>query len=614
MDRWQHKIKLNKGGEFPYRFIFFDCETTSHDISDDSIEHELNFGIALYWERAHGDRAEILNYHTFRTPRSFWDFVYSHCQPKSRIVIISHNLPFDMGAVKGWHALQASGFKVTKLIIDFKCNIWRFRRDTTTLLLLDNMNYFDSSLASLGDSLGLKKMIMPVPLASQQEWYVYCKRDVDILLLSWQTWYKFLSDNELGAFGLTMASQAFNAFRHRFMQHDIFVHDSDKAVRLERLSYRGGRNECLRIGKCPQQDYYLLDVNSMYPYVMHNYEYPVNLTNTGRKLTLTKLAKILETKAIVAECLIRTKQAAYGTKSDGKLVFPIGTFWVVLTTNEIRRALKRDEIIAIGNHSLYDKANIFREYVEFFYSARLDFEKSGMPAFAYLCKRMLNSLYGKFGQRSQEWEYVRDDEYIEYGTWQEYNHQTRQTLTFRCINYRVEVCIGLTEGFNSLVAVASEVTANARLLLFDLVATAGTNHCYYMDTDSLIVDHTGYTRLVKYIHPNRLGALKLEKQTQHLIINNLKDYELGEMVKLKGVRKNAEKLDELTYKQWQSVGIKSGLKRQDINRVIWKAVVKHLSGKYTKGIVHSNGTVTPLVFCETAADKSRLYPSQNPTL
>jgi len=608
MDKRQHRIKANKGGEFPYRFVFFDTETDQHDISNNSIEHTLKFGIALYWERAHGERNEVLTYLEFNTGQAFWDFISNHCQAHSRIVVIAHNLPFDMGVVKGWGSLQTMAFKPTKLIIDFKCNIWRFRRDTTTLLFLDNMNYFDSSLESLGDSLGLKKLPMPDALAPHSQWVEYCKRDVDILLQTWRTWHAFLDQNNLGSFGLTMASQSFNAYRHRFMQTPICVHTSYKAVAIERSTYRGGRNECFSIGQQPKQPYYLLDINSMYPYVMREYEYPVNLTHTGRRLNLDKLPGILADSCISAQCFVSTKLPIYGIKRDGKLEFPIGSFWAGLTTQEVQRAHSRGDLQSIRNYALYDKASIFVDHVDFFYNSRLDFEAKGMSAFAYLCKHMLNSLYGKFGQRSQEWEFVRYDPDMDYGAWQEYNHQEQQAYTYRCINHRVEVCVGFVEGYNSLVAISSEVTANARLILWDCITKAGRAHVYYCDTDSLIVDQDGYDRLRSLIDRTRLGALKLESRSSRLLINNLKDYQFGDKIKIKGISKNAQKIDENAYRQWQSVGIKAGLHDRDINRVIWKGVTKHMSREYTKGIVHRNGKVTPFVLAELPDQPVPLQP------
>ena len=592
--RYQHYLKDNKQTEYPYHYIFFDTETNQTQLNDTDIEHTLKLGVAIYWRRGDSGVKEQLRYHPFYTVEDFWHFVTGKCTAKRRILLIAHNLPFDMGIVKGWKWLENLGFKPVKIILDFNCNIWKFRKDNVTLMFIDNMNYFQTSLEVLGDSIGIKKLPMPSPNDSNDAWVNYCTRDVEVLLKAWQTWLKFVHDYDLGSFGFTIASQALNAFRHRFMPVQIGIHTSSKAINLEREAYRGGRNECFRIGKFHGGRFYLVDVNSMYPYVMSTYEYPCNLVSTGCELTLQAAQDFTHDYCLIAECDISTNEACYGVKEKGKLLFPIGQFPAVLTTNEIVKGLMCGYITGMHNYALYSKAKLFDRYVSFFYSSRLDFEKRRVFAFAYLCKIMLNSLYGKFGQRVEDWRFVCEDITRDYDWWQEYDIQDKCVYTYRCINHCVEVSTGYHEGYNSLVAISAEVTANARLYLWHLAETAGLSHVFYMDTDSLIVDDTGLERLSNFMEVTTLGKLKLVGDTDSLEIYNLKDYSFGGKVKIKGVRRDAELIDYNKYKQMQSLGIKSGLHLHDINRVIWHEVTKELRRDYTKGEVQTDGRVTPI--------------------
>lgn len=594
--RFQHYLKDNKKSEYPYHFIFFDTETYQQEIDRDTYEHTLKLGVAIYWRRGSDGHKEQIYIHPFYTCEDFWDFVISKCTSRRKIVVISHNLPFDMGIVKGWKFLDSMGFKPSKIILDYNCNIWRFRKDSVSLLFLDNMNYFQTSLEALGDTIGFKKLPMPSPGADIEEWKRYCLRDAQILLEVWKRWLRFLNHFDLGSFGYTLASQAFNAFRHRFMRTPISIHTSNKAVNLERAAYRGGRNECFRLGEYKANRFYLLDINSMYPFVMYKFEYPRNLISTGNSLEINQARKLLEKYCLIAECAISTDEPCYGVKLKDKLVFPIGEFTSVLTTNEVLRGLERGYIKSIGNYALYERALLFGDYVKFFYSRRLEFEGKGMFPYAYQCKIMLNSLYGKFGQRTEEWKYVCDDATRDYDWWQEYDYQDKKVYTYRCINHRVEVSTGYHEGFNSLVAIAAEVTANARLYLWDLISLAGVNNVFYCDTDSLIVTEAGMAYLSGFIHPTELGKLKIVASADNISIHNLKDYSFGGLVKIKGVRRDAEMIEYNKYKQLQSIGIKSGLHNRDINRVIWRAVIKELKRDYTKGEVLPDGRVKPFVF------------------
>lgn len=595
MIRFQHYLKDNKNTEYPYHYIFFDTETYQKQINDKDIEHHLKFGYAMYWRRPDTKTKEKIQGQLFNEAWEFWEFVTSKCVKKRRIVVVSHNLPFDMGIVKGWRFLDELGFKPTKIILDYQCNIWRFRKDKCTLLLLDNMNYFRTSLAVLGESLGIAKLDMPDDSASLDAWAEYCRRDVEIILKAWQTWLGFLEENDLGSFGYTIPSQALNAYRHRFMPAKISIHTSNKAIALERLSYRGGRNECFRLGEYHGDDFYMLDVNAMYPYVMSIYDYPRNLISTGGELTLDQASDFLIDYSLIAQCDVKLDEPCFAVKRKGKLLFPIGEYNVVLTSREILRGIKSGYITKINAFGLYEKSQLFASYVNFFYTNRLKFEKQGQMAYAWLCKLMLNSLYGKFGQKSEDWKFVCDDPERDYDWWQEYDFQQQRLFTYRCINHRVEVSIGFQEGYNALVAISSEVTANARLYLWDLILKAGRDNVYYCDTDSLIVNVDGLERLRSLTNQSRLGKLKVVDTADDVIIYNLKDYSFGGKVKIKGIRKNAVMIDYNKYKQLQSLGIKSGLHHQDINRVIWREVTKELRRVYTKGEVLSDGRITPLV-------------------
>ena len=593
--RKQHAIKDNKGTEYPRQFLFVDTETRELPLSENEIEHVLRLGTCLYWHRGGGEDKDVLEWHEFTTIGEFWNVVERYAYPKTRLVIVAHYLPFDMEVLQGFRVLGERGFKPTKLILDSRRNIWKFKRDISSLLFLDNMNYFNTSLRVLGESIGCPKLPMPSQDAPDEDWKVYCRQDVEVLHQAWQLWLKFVGDNDLGAFGVTLASQAFNAFRHRFMPCKIYVHVSNKAIRLERASYRGGRNECFRMGRQPNQTYRMVDVNSMYPYVMKNWRYPVNLISTGKVITTDKLTEYLRQYCVIAEVVVRTTEPCYAIKERGKLVFPVGEFYATLTTRELLHGLARGHIREVHNFSLYENHYIFGDYVRFFYNSRQHFARTGNQAYAYLAKIMLNSLYGKFGQKVEDWKYIGDDDTRDYDFWTEWDVAEQKLYTYRCIEHHVEERVGEKEGYNALVAISAEVTANARLYLWTLMNDAGRENVYYSDTDSLIVNQAGYDNLRCYLDEHEIGKLKTVAESDYLILHGLKDYELGSDRKIKGIKLSATQLADGCYRQYQSVGLRGGLHRGDVNRAIWHDTIKEVKRVYNKGIILPDGKVEPII-------------------
>jgi len=592
--KFAHKLKDNQNAAFPSKFLFFDTETTTTEVENNCIEHHLRLGSALYWERRFGRNKDTVVWCKFTTIKQFWDFVEAHVRSKDRLFIIAHNLPFDMGVVKGFQELEVRGFEPVKMILDFRKNIWKFRRNSTSLVFLDNMNYFATSLEKLGQSVGLEKLKMPDMKAADSEWWLYNKRDVEVLYVTWQHWLSFLIDNDLGSFGLTIAAQAFNAYRHRFMSKEIFIHSSKTATVIEREAYRGGRVECYNIGELPLRDYYIVDVNSMYASMLKAHYYPSNLISTGKRVEVQQVSKWLEKYCVIATVVVNTPEACFGVKLDGRLAFPVGKFIATLNSCELTYGIANNYITNILKFAVYETAQVFSDYVDFFYNMRQQFIKDDNEVYNYLCKLMLNSLYGKFGQRIEEWKSVGWDETRLYDYWTEWDVDTKTMHTFRCLNHWVEEKIGAQEGYNALVAIPAEATAFARLYLWDLIKVAGKDHVFYCDTDSLIIDKFGLANLKSYINPTSLGLLKIEDKARKLIIYGLKDYQFGEKIVIKGIPKNAKKVADDIYEVYQSIGIKSGLHRQELNRVLWRRMQKRLTRKYKKGIVGQDGKVKPL--------------------
>lgn len=594
--KWQHYLKENKTSGYPREFIFFDTETfMSPAETKGEYEHTLRLGVACYLQLRDDRTTDTEVWLDFYDLDTFWDFVFSHARPKQRLLLMAHNLDFDAEVTGLFGRMESESFLPKKIILDFGRHIWRFAEDRRTILCLDTLNYFHSSLKTLGESLGITKLDMPEIESNNQTWLTYCRRDVEILKVAMISWLKFLAEHDLGNFGYTLASQAFNAFRHRFMPCPIGVHTNQKATGLERASYRGGWVECHQLGELTNGPYHLLDINSQYPYVMNEYEYPVNLKGTCSNPSLEEVDVLLHTYCLTARCLLQTDEPCYGIKHDNRLIFPVGTFEAYLCTEEIRYALQHDHLLKVFDLAIHAKAPIFSDYVAFFYQARQDFTTSHQEAYAYNCKILLNSLYGKFGQRVDEWEEVGRDETKQYDSWSEIRAEDNSLHSYRIINHIVYHRTGISEGYNSYVAIASEVTANARLLLHKLKTQAGHSNVFYTDTDSLLVNDTGLKRLNRYLHPSSLGKLKLEKTIERAVIRNVKDYELGDRIKHKGVRATAIKISDNVYRQFQSVNIKGALRRGDPNRCLWIETDKRLARQYLKGTVDKKGFTHPFV-------------------
>lgn len=593
-----HLLRDNKRSKYPQKFIFFDTETKQVKLSDKETEHKLRLGVAVYIEYSYKKGILSEQWFNFKTKKEFWDFVKEKSYKKSRLVLIAHNIQFDFKVMSGFDELVKRGYELGKFILSNNANIWKFKTENHSILVLDNLNYFRNPLKVLGRTVGLEKIAMPDDKEIDEIWFNYCKRDVEILKVSWIKWINFVKKNDLGCFGLTLASQSFNAYRHRFKDYPIYIHKNRTITELERESYHGGRTECFYIGNFRGQTFYSLDFNSMYPYVMREFEYPTKLTFSYESCSRSELSSALKKFAVIARVKLDVKENVFPYRQDNRLIFPTGIFETVLTTEELKLALKMNAVKEVKETAVYQKALIFRSFVDYFYSLRKEYKKKGNYLYNYLSKIIMNSLYGKFGQRIDVFEQIafRPDlpnsiEYI--WDWEE-----QRKIIRRIIMGKVEVSKEKIEGFNAFAAIPSEVSANARLHLYNAIKRAGKENVFYCDTDSLFVNEKGFKNLRTLISSSKLGYLKIEESDTELEIRGLKDYTFKGRTKIKGIKRDALKISENVFTQVQFEKVKSSLYKGRLNKQVMFKITKRLKRNYKKGEVLPSGKIIPFNLTE----------------
>lgn len=594
MGSFWHVLRRGKTIKLPQRLLFFDCETYPISIGKRIESHHLKVGKAVYVSRPKTRLNWSETWHTFETKDSFWNFVLSHVEPKKRIWLIAHQQQFDFMVVNGFNELVKRGWELKWHIITSNLFIARFMKKSSSFLVVDSLNWFRSSLKTMGESIGLPKGEINFDTCSMEELTAYCHRDVEIVKDSVLALIKFVRQNRFGSFQFTCAGQSFTAYKHRFMYHKIHIHAHPEAIMLERASYRGGRNEAYFIGKLVGRVYYV-DVNSLFSFVMQENEYPCKLYRVVTNLDLERFRALLNDFCLVARVKIRINSPFIALKRD-RLMFPIGEFWVTLTTPEIIAVLEMGEILEIGKVAVYKKAPLFKKWVDEVYAMRLTYKNEGNASFEEFTKVILNSLYGKWGQRSGEFKEV--------GTADPSVVKVERGLdivtgeTFMEYTYGGKVYLRTTldkEGRDSFPAIASHITAFARMYLYGLMIVANLENVYYCNTDSLFVNQAGFDNLAHLIDPDKIGSLKLEKVSNNVIIHGCKDYQIDELVKIKGVKKDAKQISANVYEQTRFYKFRSLLRKDSLDAPLTEVFTKTLKRIYLKGVKQPDGTIKPFV-------------------
>lgn len=578
----------------PEHMIFVDTETKPIPGDKGKTYQELRLGVAICARFRRDGKKDFKDTVRFNTISEFWDIVQDRVRSKTVLYLISHNAVFDFTVLRHMEYLTKMGYKCGFVYDGGMTFISKWRSEKHTIMILNNANWFKGTLAKWGNELNLPKLDMPKGVDDNERWFTYCDRDTEILYQLY-AWYKeFLSSNDLGSWKYTIASSAFTSFRHRFMPHPIYIPDETEDSDIARESYHGGRTECFRIGEYTNGPYYKLDINSMYPFVMRNSEYPNCYEARYKNPDKVKTRRTAETHCIIADCTITPKLPYFVHRRNNRNIYPIGQFRTVLTTEEYQLAYDNGWVNDVHDVVVYRKRPLFQEYVDFFYRVKQEAGRENKPLIRAFSKLYLNSLYGKFGQRGYVDKVLGDDPTATIRVSHGYNIRTQERFTIRQVGQQVLYSTKGGESYNAFCAIASHVTANARLLLYDSIVRMGRNNCFYCDTDSVICNQQGLDRIKSLLDDSKLGFWKVEGISENVTITAPKHYTFGQKTVVKGIRKNAQKLGKNIYKQEVWPGFNSILK-QGKERYYTVYQIKTLTPIIKSGMVQADGQITPFV-------------------
>lgn len=585
-----------KNKDIPKRLLFFDTETKQETVNDRVSEHKLHLGVAIYVELTKNLDVYKREVYKFRTQNEFIDILKKYDHKKKKLAIFAHNIKFDIMVLDLPFKLMKLGYDNPYPIVNGMVFIWNVKLDNGKFSFLDTANYAGFSLAKIGKDMGIKKMDIDFNNATDEQLFIYCENDVHICEMFIISMLRFLYENNLGAFKFTLASQAFNVWRYKFMNVRPYITLRPDILEIERNAYYGGRTETFIIGKIPEEKVYYVDINSAYPYSM-KMELPTEpLFPPRTNPTYKGFLFNLKNNYVIADVSLNTKLNAFPLRYKDKLCFPIGEFRTILHQPELEYAVKYDLIDEIHVYQAYRKSNIFNDYIDFFYGIkeRATIEHNGTQRL--IAKLFMNSLYGKFGQVWKHTDKVGNNKSLQCYIINNRDNKTGRDFIELC--WYGDIYKSWNEGEDkfSIPSISGAITAYGRMLLWDYMQICGMENVYYVDTDSIMTNFTGYKNLKPYIDDTKLGYMALEDTSNHVFIHGAKDYEFNSERKIKGVPKTAiETMVDVFqftrfegFLEWRNRGGKGSPRMLETTR--------ERKNQYDKGFHTGKGKVSPLVF------------------
>lgn len=338
----------------------------------------------------------------------------------------------------------------------------------------------------------------------------------------------------------TLSSLAFAIFRAKFMKKKNIPRLNGKIADDIRKGYTGGAVDMYIPESKPGVEIKCYDVNALYPSQMESQLMPVGsatfFQGDIRKINNNAFGFFYCHIIAPDDILHPILQTRVKINGVTKTIAPIGSWEDILFSEEMYNAEKYGYKFNIIWGYVFEKENIFKNYVDFLYTLRSKYPKTDPMNF--ITKILMNSLYGRFGMNNNfdNIEVIHKDYLADFeNKYIDYISEKIELDDYIIIFYNPPNDIDTD--YKTSVGIAAATTAYSRVHMTQFKNNPNIN-LYYTDTDSIYTDSDIDE---SFIDNKTLGKLKLENICKRAIFLAAKLYfletESGKnIIKVKGLK------------------------------------------------------------------------------
>lgn len=437
------------------------------------------------------------------------------------------------------------------------------------VLFLDGAKVLvDSTLHELCDTFQVEnpKQDIPEQYKSKMEifkkkfpekYYEYLKYDCISL---YEVSIKFMKLLNIDFFPTTLASLSLYLYRLLFQEYDLYKL-SETQDNFISESYGGGRTECFRPGSYSNVKEY--DFNSMYPAIMKNAEIPVRYLHFTYNHDFNNIGfyeiDFKQNDNNPSLLWIKTKEHGMEYVKQGHGIF---------ASPEVDKAIKLGYTIKIIKgyvcRKYKDTRKIFNKWIDYSYNTR---KKNKTNALDYIFKKLMNTGYGKFGQKRISQKVIINKNM----TIKKLMKKYEEVKPYMDKENGIYIVTEKRECHNRIVSIASLITSAARVKLYESMEKINFK-MVYTDTDSLHMPN--YVTLET---STELGELKLEDSGEGIYIGRKLYYFKGDKKtkkKVKGVKIGGSFGAEIEKEDFEKLLAGETLKRTNKNFPKFRSVLR----------------------------------------
>lgn len=548
-----HYVTPNHQTRVPRAFLYLDTE--AHRVRDGRREVQtFRLGVCAF-DAMRKDRSgwKEREWVSADTTDGLWAWITDRCRRKARTVLVAHNLAYDLRISNAFEHLPELGWTFIAGRVDDGQAWFIWRHGDRTLCMVDSTSWVPVSLERLGALCGLGKLPLPDEDDSHEAWLGRCRRDVEILADVWRRLMCWVESDDLGNWKLSGAGQSWAAYRHRFMDSRLLVHEDDDARDAERAASHTGRCEAWQHGQLTAGPYTEWDFHCAYATIGRDCLVPIKLAGELSNPTLVNVLTASLQRAVLVECEVTTDVPILPYRGPQGISWPTGTFATTIWSNELDAALACGAIVDVRRAWVYRRAPALQHFCAWILDALEGRRGDVDPVVRVALKHWSRAFIGRTAARWSRWEVCGHRDQLDVSLGNVFEVDTDERYAMMQLGHQLIRQVGQPDNPHAMGAILSWVMAEARVRLWNVMGVAGLGNVAYVDTDSVITSTDGSARL------RRAGieGLRVKGEWSTIEIRGPRQIIPGAKLRAAGVPKNAVRTGPDT---WEGE-VWSGLRR-----------------------------------------------------
>lgn len=562
-----HYVRPNETSRQPRHHVFLDVEATAIRTGK-SVDQRWGVAVTITRAAPKGGRAkETLTVH--ENPRALWEHIEQFVPRRGRAVLWAHNLGYDVRVSRALDILPRMGWRLESHNLTPGSTWLLWRRADRSLSMVDSMSVFPVGLDALAPHFGRTKPPLPPQDAPRDQWVRRCVADATILRDAIVAYLARLEEYDLGNWQLTGTGQAWAAFRHRFLTHQMLVHWDEDARDAERTAMWTGRCEAYWHGSTQGVRVDEWDMTLSYPRIAANRAVPVALVApfAGDRALTRWLDR--DGYVVLAEVDVHTDVPTLPAMRDGRVCWPVGSFRTTVWDPELILAMQRGARVSLVRGWAYRAEPALAEWAAWVMD-ELDAPESASPAWwKIVTKHWARAVIGRMAMSYREWEHVGTSPRMDIRRSVWVDADTGQSGETVQVGRDLWLATESVPWAQSMPAVTGYIQSAARELYTRLWLDLGDRVAIYGDTDSLLVPEDHAARMAALVARHPEGAWRLKRSWRGCRIMGPRQIVTGPRVRASGVPRGAVAMPNgtLVGQVWESLPAALGARRATSVRI-----------------------------------------------